>query len=224
VGIDVGVATFAALSDGTRLQPVDAFRKHEKKLSVLQRRLSRKQKFSENWKKQVDKVRGCHQKIFHVRHDFLHKASTQLSHHHAMIVVEDLKIKNMSRSSRGNLARWGRKVKAKAGLNKAILDQGWGEFKRQLSYKLEWLGGVFLKINPRHTSQQCHCCGFTAPGNRPGQSVFCCTSCGHRDHADINAAKNILAAGHAVLACGETVRSGRSMKQEPLGMGDLVPA
>lgn len=224
VGIDLGVNVFAALSDGNEIRPIDAFRCHEKKLVVLQRQLSRKKRFSENWKKQVDKIRNCHQKIYHIRNDFLQKESTKLSHNHAMIVVEDLKIKNMSQSASGNLERPGKKVKAKSGLNKSILDQGWGEFKRQLSYKLEWLGGIFLEVNPKYTSQTCHRCKFSDKGNRKTQSLFHCMRCNYIGNADTNAAKNILAAGHAVLACGEMVRLGRSMKQEPLGIGDLVPA
>ena len=224
VGVDLGVVSFAALSDGATLASNDTHKVHEKKLCVLQRQLSKKKRFSENWKKQVSKVRECHQKIANIRYDFLHKESTKLSNNHAMIVVEDLKIKNMSQSARGSLEQPGKRVKAKAGLNKAILAQGWGEFKRQLSYKLDWLGGIYLEVNPKHTSQQCNICGFTDKGNRKSQSLFDCLSCGHRDNADTNAAKNILAAGHAVLACGETVRLGRSMKQEPLGTGNLVPA
>jgi putative transposase len=129
----------------------------------------------------------------------------------------------MSRSSKGSIEKPGKCVKAKSGLNKSILDQGWGEFRRQLSYKLEWLGGIFLKVNPRYSSQRCYRCGFTHKENRQSQSHFQCMDCGHIDHADTNATKNILAAGHAVLACGEADVLAL-MKQEPLGMGDLVPA
>jgi len=123
-----------------------------------------------------------------------------------MIVVEDLKIANMSRSARGTIENPGKQVKAKSGLNKSILDQGWGEFKRQLNYKLEWQGGTFVKVNPRYTSQRCSDCGFVSKDNRLSQSVFRCINCSHAEHADTNAAKNILAAGHAVIACGETLR------------------
>jgi IS605 OrfB family transposase len=223
VGIDLGIATFAAISDGATIEAIDVFRTHEMRLAVLQRQLSKKRKFSENWKKQVVKVRRCHQKIANIRGDFLQKESTKLCYNHAMIVVEDLKITNMSQSAKGSSENPGRRVRAKAVLNKAILDQGWGEFKRQLNYKLDWSGGIFLKVNPKYTSQRCNKCGFTDKGNRQSQSYFCCLSCCHTDNADTNAAKNILAAGHAVLACGEMALAA-SMKQEPLGIGDLVPA
>ena len=140
-----------------------------------------------------------------------------------MIVVEDLKIANMSHSAKGTMESPGKMVKAKSGLNKSILDQGWGAFKRLLKYKLEWAGGIFLMVNPKYTSQRCSCCGFTAKENRISQSLFYCQSCFYQANADTNAAKNILAAGHAVLACGEAAVLA-SMKQEPLGIGDLVPA
>lgn len=223
IGVDLGIAKFAALSDGTHIEPTHPFRTLENKLSRSQRCLSRKKKFSSNWKKQKKKIQDIHRKIANVRRDFLHKASTYLSNNHALIVVEDLKITNMSKSAKGSLESPGTCVKAKSGLNKSILDQGWGEFRRQLAYKLEWLGGSFLKINPRYTSQCCNKCGYTAKENRPTQAIFQCHQCHHEENADTNAARNILAAGHAVLACGE-IGLPNSMKQEPLGIGHLVPA
>ena len=129
----------------------------------------------------------------------------------------------MSRSAKGTLEQPGGNVRAKSGHNRSILDQGWGEFRRQLEYKLKWLGGIFVKVNPRHTSQRCSACKHVDPLNRQSQESFECQSCGHAENADINAAKNILAAGYAVLACGEEALAA-SMKQEPLGIGDLVPA
>ena len=96
----------------------------------------------------------------------------------------------------------------------SILDQGWGEFRRQLEYKQAWLGGQVIAVPPQYTSQRCACCGHTARANRITQSKFECVACGHTENADINAARNILAAGLAVLACGEAVQSDPSMKQE----------
>ena len=223
IGIDLGVVSFAALSNGENINPLNAFKHYSTKLASLQRQLAKRVKYSANWKKLAARIRLCHRKIANVRNDFLHKESTKLSNNHAMIVVEDLKITNMSKSAKGTKEKPGSHVKAKSGLNKAILDQGWGEFKRQLAYKLEWLGGIFLKVYPKFTSQRCSCCGFTAKENRLSQSLFKCLACGYSDNADTNAAKNILAAGHAVLACGEATLVA-SMKQEPLGIGDLVPA
>ena len=94
-------------------------------------------------------------------------------------------------------------MKSDSGLNKSILDQGWFEFKRQLSYKLDWQGGKLVLVNPQYTSQRCYLCGNIHKENRKTQSRFECQSCGHIDNADNNAALNILAAGHAVSACGD---------------------
>lgn len=202
IGIDVGIAQFAAGSNEETIAPIHIYRQLEKKLARYQRKLRKKTKFSSNWKKQVARIRILHRKVADTRLDFLHQCSTRLSKNHAMIVVENLTVKNMSRSAKGTIEAPGRNVKAKSGLNKSILDQGWGEFKRQLSYKVNWLGGIFLEVSPRNTSLGCSCCGHIAKENRVNQAIFCCIACGHTENADINAAKNILAAGHAVLACG----------------------
>lgn len=201
IGIDMGITNFATLSDGKMVKPVNSCRKYEKKLAKLQRILSRRIKFSSNWRKIKTKIQNLHKKIADVRRDFLHKTTNDLCKNHAMIVVEDFKVKSMSKSASGTIEKPGRNVKAKSGLNKSILDQGWGEFVRQLMYKLEWLGGQLIKVNPQYTSQKCSCCGYTHKDNRPSQAVFKCDSCGYENNADVNAAKNILAAGLAVLAC-----------------------
>lgn len=215
VGVDVGIAKFATLSTGEVFAPVNAFRNKAQKLAKYQRAMSRKKKFSKNWHKAKNKVSKLHAKIANIRKDYLHKTSNAISKNHAMIVIEDLKISNMSKSAKGNSDKHGRNVKAKSGLNKSILDQGWFEFRRQLEYKQSWSGGFVIAVPPQYTSQRCSCCGNVSKGNRTSQSRFECLDCGHTENADINAARNILAAGHAVLACGEMVQSDRSMKQEP---------
>jgi putative transposase len=215
VGIDMGIACFAAISDGTMLKPLNSFRKHEKKLATMQRKLSRKTKFSANWHKQKAKVSRLHKKIADVRNDFLHKATATISKNHAMVVMEDLKVRNMSRSASGSPEAPGRNVRAKSGLNKSILDQGWFEFRRQLGYKLAWSGGTLLVVPPQYTSQTCHQCGSVDKKNRASQSVFACSVCGHTDNADHNASLNILAAGQAVSACGAGKAQAPALKQEP---------
>ena len=201
VGLDAGVTLFATLSDGTMFEPVNAFRKNAAKLAKFQRRLSRKTKFSSNWKKQKQKISRLHQRVAYARNDFLHKTSTLISKNHAMIVIEDLKVANMSKSAAGTVEAPGRSVKAKSGLNKSILDQGWGEFRRQLEYKQAWRGGDVLAINPRNTSRTCPACSHVSAENRKTQSKFECVECGYAENADLNAAINILRAGHARLAC-----------------------
>jgi putative transposase len=215
IGIDMGIARFAAFSDGVGLTPLNSFRKHERKLATMQRALSRKVRFSANWNKQKSKVQRLHKKIADVRNDFLHKSTTTISKNHAVVVMEDLKIKNMSAAASGSLETPGRNVRAKSGLNKSILDQGWYEFRRQLEYKLAWAGGMLIVVPPQYTSRTCHECGNVDKNNRVTQAKFVCTACGHTDNADHNAALNILAAGLAVSACGAGKAQAPVMKQEP---------
>ena len=203
VGLDLGVVNFATLSDGTKIEPVNCYRRKQKKLAREQRRLARKQKYGANWKKQASRVRVLHKKIADSRRDFLHKTSTGICKKHAMLVIEDLNVKGMSSSASGSRENPGRNVKAKAGLNKAILDQGWSEFRRQLEYKMEWSGGTLITVPARNTSLSCFGCGHVSRENRIDQARFKCTACGQSENADLNAARNILAAGLAVIACGE---------------------
>ncbi|EER8618004.1 IS200/IS605 family element transposase accessory protein TnpB, partial [Escherichia coli] len=218
VGLDAGVARLATLSDGTVFEPVNSFQKNQKKLARLQRQLSRKVRFSNNWQKQKRKIQQLHSRIANIRRDYLHKVTTIISKNHAMIVIEDLKVKHMSKSAAGTISQPGRNVRAKSGLNRSILDQGWYEMRRQLEYKQLWHGGQVLAVPPAYTSQRCACCGHTAKENRLSQSKFRCQVCGYTANADVNGARNILAAGHAVLACGGMVQSGRPLKQEPTEM------
>lgn len=202
VGLDMGITHFVTTSNGDHHSPVNSFRQHEKKLARLQRQLSRKQRFSNNWKKQVERIAKCHRRVADIRRDFQHKLSTHLCKNHAMIVMEALKIRNMSQSAKGDLENPGKNVAAKSGLNKSILDQGWYEFKRQLDYKSHWRGGIAVEVNPQYTSQRCSNCNHIDAQNRQSQSKFVCMKCHTEMNADVNAAKNILAAGHAVMACG----------------------
>ncbi|EHA9229045.1 IS200/IS605 family element transposase accessory protein TnpB [Salmonella enterica subsp. enterica serovar Glostrup] len=209
VGLDAGVTKLATLSDGTVYQPVNSFKASQRKLATLQRQLSRKVKFSSNWQKQKRKVQRLHSHIANIRRDYLHKVTSEISKNHAMIVIEDLKVSNMSKSAKGTAEQHGRNVKAKSGLNRSILEQGWYEMRRQLEYKQLWRGGQVLAVPPAYTSQRCACCGHTAKENRLSQSQFVCQACGYTANADVNGARNILAAGHVVLACGGMVQSGR---------------
>ena len=213
IGIDAGVKCFAAFSDGTLVEGVNSFRKHEELMAREQRKLARKKRGSENWKKQKRKISQLHHTTANVRSDFLHKLSTEISKNQAKVYVEGLHIRNMSASARGTVEEPGRNVKAKSGLNKSILDQGWYEFRRQLDYKLLWRGGMLAEVNPSHTSQRCSCCGHTAIENRVSQDVFRCQVCGHEENADVNAAKNILTVGQTGMACQANRISGR--QQEP---------
>lgn len=215
VGIDVGVARFATLSDGSFLAPLNSFRKHEVRLKRYQRAMSRKVKFSNNGKKARARVQRIHAHIGHARRDYLHKATTTISKNHAMVCIEDLQVRHMSKSAAGNTEAPGRQVKSKSGLNKSILDQGWYEFRRQLAYKLDWSGGVLVAVPPQNTSRRCPACGHVSAENRQTQARFLCVECGFEENADVVGAINILARGHRVAACGEARQSAPSVKQEP---------
>ena len=215
VGIDMGIVRFATLSDGTVIEPLNSFRKHQERLARYQRAMSRKRKFSNNWKKAKANIQRIHTRIANSRRDYLHKVTTTISKNHAIVCIEELQVRNMSKSAVGSNETPGRNVKAKSGLNKSILDQGWFEFRRQLEYKQAWLGGDVLAVPPRNTSRTCPACGYVSADNRQTQAQFACVECGYAANADLVGAINVLAAGHAVLACGGTAQSGRPMKQEP---------
>ena len=198
VGIDVGIVRFATLWDGQVEQviaPLNSFKRHENRLAMAQQKMSRKVKFSSNWKRAKLRVQKIQNQIANVRNDFLHKASHSISKNHALLCVEDLRISNMSRSASGTLEEPGKNVAAKSGLNKAILDQGWGEFGRQLDYKSAWKGGWYLAVPPANTSRECPVCGHIHADNRKSQSVFLCVACGHTENADLVASKNIRGRG-----------------------------
>ena len=220
VGIDMGIARFVTLSDGSYLEPLNSFKKLEDKLAREQRKLAKKKKYSNNWHKQKARITKIHIRIADARKDYLNKDSTTISKNHAVVVLEDLRIKNMSGSAKGTSENPGKNVRAKAGLNKAILDQGWFEFRRQLEYKQLWRGGKVVAIPPKNTSRTCPECGFVSSKNRKTQSKFAC-ECGYRNHADHVAAINILAAGQAVPACGEAALA-VSTKQEPAGIRKVL--
>jgi putative transposase len=223
VGIDLGIVRFATLSDGSPVEPLNSFKKHETRLRRYQRAMSRKVKFSRNWQKAKRRVQAIHARIGHARRDFLHKATTTISQNHAMVCIEDLRVRNMTQSSKGSAEAPGKNVRAKSGLNKAILDQGWFEFRRQLDYKLNWAGGRLVAVPPHHTSLTCPACNYVSARNRRSQAKFKCVQCGYENHADVVGALNVLARGYRVIACGErgsgsgqkTGTKPSSVKQEP---------
>ncbi|MCD1278604.1 transposase [Psychrobacter sp. CCUG 69069] len=214
IGLDMGITKLLTTSNGTYIKPKNSFKANQVKLAKLQRGLAKKVTFSENWKKHNRKIQKLHHHIANVRQDYLHKLTTSISKNHAMIACEDLKVANMSTSASGSMENKGRQVKAKSGLNKSILDQGWGMMVNMLEYKQQWRGGLLIKVNPRYTSQTCFNCQHIAKENRQTQAKFECVKCGHKANADINAAKNILSAGHAVLSAEGGCSQGHPMKQK----------
>ena len=148
VGLDRRVAVFAALSNGTKIKPLNAFEAIQDKLAKAQRKLARRTKFSANWKKQKAKISRLHMRAANARKDFLHKLSTDLAKSHSVIKIEKLQIQNMTRSAKGTVAQPGTNVQAKSRLNRSILDQGWGMFARVLNYKLAERGGELVYVDP----------------------------------------------------------------------------
>ncbi len=239
---DRGITNFLATDVGRLVEPLDAHKRSLYRLRRYQRAVARKMEAakvaagipkdkpfprgfrltpSNRLRRAQDRVAKIHCKIARQRTDFLHKLSSELANTHAVFCIEDLKVRNMSASAAGDADSPGRNVRQKTGLNRSILDQGWSAWASMLEYKLDWRGGQLVKVPPAYTSQACAVCGHVHSGNRKGE-LFRCLACGHTDHADVNAAKNILAAGLAVLA-GEPSQAGvedagqsaRPVKRQP---------
>lgn len=217
VGVDMGVAHALALSDGTfrDVGAKEAARigRMESHVKRLQRKAARQKKGSKGRKETYSRIAKLRRRIADARRDFRHKATTDLANSHGLVAVEALDVKNMTKSARGTAEEPGRNVRQKAGLNRSILEVGWGDMRRMLRYKLEERGGELVEVDPAYTSQRCAACGHVSPGNRPSQASFRCERCGHEGNADTNAAINILAAGRAAAACGGADTA--PAKQEP---------
>ena len=213
VGIDRGVAVFAALSDGTMIAPANHGKKALKALARAQRKLARKKPKSRNRRKQRQRVARLHARVARARKDFLEKASTTIAQNHGVVVLESLKVGNMVRSAKGTAEKPGRKVKQKAGLNRAILDQGWGMFGAMLVRKLAERGGRVVEVPASYTSQTCAECGVVDAASRRGQSRFVCTNCGHEANADTNAAIVIKRRWDTPLPLSEGSRAKRPVEE-----------
>ena len=192
VAIDRGVAKILADSEGHSLENPRYLAAAQVRLARVQRRASKKKKGSKNRKKATTRVARLHRKVRRQRQHLLHVSSNRYANSHGEVVVEDLQIANMTASARGTAEKPGSNVKQKAGLNRAILDAGWGDFVDQLSYKMEATGGRVVEVPAHSSSQTCAVCGHVDSASRLSQSEFVCTSCEHRDDADINAARVLL--------------------------------
>lgn len=204
-GIDMGVTHFLTTDDGAHVPNPRPLKAAAERLSVAQQALARKKRGSKRRRKAVAKVAGLHGKVRRGRLDHAHKTALALVRDHDVIVHEALSAANMTRrpAAKPDPEQDGRFLPngaaAKAGLNRSILDAGWGVFLNVLHAKAEWAGRVVVEVNPRNTSRTCYRCGHCAEENRTGE-VFKCLRCGHEDHADTNAARNILRAGLALQA------------------------
>lgn len=232
VGIDRGVAKTLALSTGASMS-LD-----RERLALLDRRarkaqkaLSRCKRGSQRRLKAIRRLAKVKAKTADHRRDWLHKASHAIACRFGTVVVERLKTKQMTRSAKGTVAEPGRNVRQKAGLNRAILEQGWHTFATQLAYKVEERGGYLLTVDPRHTSQTCAACGAVDPASRRSQSKFACAACGHEANADHNAARVILQRGQSACveqavrpAVKREAKGLRAQKTSPSGEAQLTRA
>ena len=213
IGLDVGITSLIVKSDGTKVVNPKPFKRLHKKLRRVQKALSRKQKGSANRDKARLKVARVHGQITDTRIDFLHKLTTQLVRENQTIVVEDLAVKNMVKNRK---------------LAQAISDASWGELVRQLDYKCRWYGRELVKIDRWFpSSKRCGNCGHIVDKMPLNIREWDCPKCGVNHDRDLNASKNILAAGLAVSVCGANIRpdnstvegqlrkSSRGKKQKP---------
>jgi IS605 OrfB family transposase len=191
VGVDLGLTSFAALSTGEKVDNPRWLRQREKALRRSQRNMARKRKGTRNREKARRKVARLHARVADARRDFHHQLSTRLVREHRTVCVETLDIKGMGRSK----------------LARSIHDAGWGQFTTMLEYKAALYGRTLIKVDPWYPSSQvCSACGHRA-GLKPLKvRAWTCTGCGSTHDRDLNAARNILAAGLAVSACGVGVR------------------
>ena len=200
VGLDLGLKSMVISSNGHTYGNPKFFTKDEKKLAKAQRRHAKKKKGSKNRNKARLKVARIHKKIADRRRDYQHKLSTHIIRENQVVCVESLQVKNMVKNHC---------------LAKAISDVGWAEFVRQLEYKAAWYGRTLVKIDKWYpSSKRCFDCGHILDSLSLDIREWPCPECGVVHDRDINAAKNILAAGLAVAACGEAVRPG-AVKTKP---------
>lgn len=199
VGIDVGVAQFASLSDGQQFPPSMDYDKELEKLAKIQRVQSRmqgpirgKRKASKNWLKQNKKLQKHHQHIANKRRHYTEVITKDIAANYQTVAIEDLKLKNMTSSAKGDSEVHGKNVSQKSGLNRSILNCGFYQFRTRLEAKVNARSGQVIAVNPAYTSQTCSVCGHVAKENRLTQSEFKCVQCGHKANADLNAAQNIL--------------------------------
>lgn len=197
VGVDMGVASFLTTSDGVRVENPRHLAASTARLVDAQRALARRKRGSNRRRKAREQVASLHAKVRKQRLDHAHKTALWLVRHHDVIAHEDLRIANMTRSARGTINAPGVNVAAKSGLNRAILDAGWGVFLSILAAKAESAGRTIIAVDPRNTSRTCPACGHCAKENRVTQAEFACVVCGHTAHADVVGARNVLRAGLA---------------------------
>ncbi len=196
-GVDMNVRQVAVVdtTGEAEIIPAPDTGRLDAKIKRNQRRLARQRKGSRRRMRTRLRPQRLQRKRANRRKNRQHQVSRRIANRASTVIVEKLNTAGMTKSARGTLENPGRKVKAKSGLNREILNTGWHSVKEKLGYKCAEL----IEVNPAYTSQSCNACGFTDPGNRNDRK-FECVACGHADHADLNAARNILTSGTGVSA------------------------
>lgn len=197
VGVDRGVAVPFALSTGETIHLPKTIAQRQASIRRAQKALSRRRRGSRRYGRTRQRLAVLRARDARARAHVAHQASTAIAQRFGLVAIEDLRIRAMTGSARGTLEEPGAGVRAKAGLNRAILNVGWHAFEAMLAYKLEAAGGVLMKVPPHHSSQTCSSCGVRDANSRKSQALFVCTGCGATHNADINAAQVIL---HRALA------------------------
>jgi putative transposase len=227
VGVDRGVVHTMALSTGEMMDMPSLLSSGEqRRLRGLERKAARQQLAfkqrthdrhavtSRRQRHTYEQIAVLRSRQARRRQDWLHKTATDLAKSHGVVVIEDLRIQNLTRSARGTIEQPGSNVRAKAGLNRSILGMAWGKTEQMLGYKCPTQGGVLIKVDPRGSSTQCARCGRCSPTSRLNQATFRCVACGHAANADTNAAQVLLERGLTALSgatpgCGGTARDAR---------------
>lgn len=203
VGIDRGVVLLLADSDGRTVENPRPLQKSRAKLTRAQRKLSRTVKGSKNRARAAKRVGRIHRRVSRQRDAVLHRESKHYAENQGVVVVEALRLKNMTASAKGTVEAPGTNVAQKAGLNRALLDGGLGRFVELLKYKGTATGCRVIEVDPAYSSQECAECQHIAVANRRSQSEFECVACGHRANADSNAARVLYRRGmHGAEGCG----------------------
>ena len=199
VGIDLGVKDFAVTSDGKKYDATKLSRRKQAQLRRAQKELARREKSSRNREKSRQKLAKLHAKVADRRRDFNHKLSTKIISENQVIIVEDLNVKGMTKKGGAY----------KRGPNRAIADSAWSEFVNMLEYKAKWYGRTLIKVDRWFPSTQLcsNCNARTGPKGNLSVRTWTCNNCGSRHDRDVNAARNILAAGLAVTACGDEYKT-----------------
>ena len=206
VGLDYGVKHTLASSARTVLQAPVATKKEAQRILFLEHRLARCVPGSHRYAVALTKLNTFRSRITRRIHDWRHKTTTDLSKNHGLIAAEALRAKNMTASAQGTVEAPGTRVAQKAGLNRALLEPGFGILMQQLAYKQAWRGHAFIQVDPAYTSQTCPRtgCGHVHADNRPNRDTFRCVRCGYTDDADFAAADIILRRGKQTFSAVRT--------------------